>query len=212
MAKKVAAIAGTVTALILSTDYVEGNVALGEDGGVTVTFKKPRSSKYITRRIPAGSFITATEGEDGSVTFFDQTEVVSIDVDDINASVEIDGNVMRVTDTEGEVTVIDLSIPGLTVNVEGEPQDAEGAAPKAKKAPAKAEAPAKGKGKKAVVEDEDEDEDDEDEDEDDEDEDEAPAKGKGKGKKAKAKDEDEAPAKGKGKAKGKAKADDSDWD
>lgn len=173
MAKKLAALAGTVTASILSIDFLSGVTTQTDDGTVSCLAKKPRTSKYIQYRFAPGQFISATLGDEGVVAFMGQTEIVSVAVADIN-SIEVVDGVMTITDEDGEVTVLDTKLPGLTVSVESDPQDAEGAAPKA---------PAKGKGKAK------------------EEEEEAPAKGKGKGKAKEEAEPEEAPAKGKGKTK-----------
>jgi hypothetical protein len=194
MAKKaIAALAGTVSVSILSLDFLSGLVVLNDDGSVTITFKKPRSPKMITRRFAAGQFITATEGEEGSVSFMGMTEALSVEVEDINA-IEVVEGIMTVTDAEGETHVIDTRIPGLTVEVEGEA--ASEAAPAKAKGKAKEEAaPAKGKGKGKAKEEEAEEADEADEEEE---------KPKAKAGKGKAKEE--------GKAKGGKGKKDDDWE
>lgn len=206
MAKKLAEIAGTVIVSLLGPDTLEGNVTINDDGGLTVVSKKPRTSKLITRRFAAGQFITATAGEEGEVNFIGQIEVLSIDVADVNAVVAEDG-ILTITDTDGDVHVIDTRIPGLSVSVESEPQDAEAAPAKAKgKAKAEPEAaPAKGKGKGKAKEEAATEEPEAEE---------APAKGKGKGKGKPAAEPEAAPAKGKGKDKAAKKGGkgDENWD
>lgn len=191
MAKaKLTALAGTVTVMAMGTETLSGVVTL-IDGGVTVTYKKPRSSKFLTETFPTSSVAVAMEGEEGYVTRLGLVEIASVDVEDIHTSVVYDDGQVTITDAEGDVTLVML-MPGVEVSVQSEPQDAAGAEPKAK---GKAAPAAKGKAKAKPEEEPAEDEDDK-------------PKGKKGGKKAKTEEEPAEEPKGKKGGKKDKKGDD----
>jgi hypothetical protein len=112
MAKKAAALAGTVTASLASTARYDGEVEVMDSGAVKVKFKKPRSSKYQTSIFPASQILVSSVGEEGGyVTVRAVESFVEESVDDVN-SVEITETTVSFTNSDGEEIVINL-LPGV---------------------------------------------------------------------------------------------------